>query len=131
MFGQSGTCVNLWNRYSTLEVERDGSKDAEYESWIGWIPRNLHLRFFPWNQPNFGLPFIPGHEVVGKIALVKNSEKYPNLKIGQRVVIDNHFYCDKCDMCDEGACHMCPTFQHYGFGGGVDQGEVYNYRYFS
>ena len=61
---------------------------------------------------------------MGKIALVKNYEKYPNLKIGQRVVIDNHFYCDKCDMCDEGACHMCPTFQHYGFGGGVDQGEV-------
>ena len=127
MFGQSGTCLNLRNRYSALEVERNGSKDAEYESWIGWIPRNLHLRFFLWNQPNFGLPFIPGHEVVGKIALVKNYEKYPNLKIGQRVVIDNHFYCDKCDMCDEGACHMCPTFQHYGFGGGVDQGEVYNY----
>ena len=62
---------------------------------------------------------------MGKIALVKNSEKYPNLKISQRVVIDNHFYCDKCDMCDEGACHMCPIFKHYGFGGGVDQGEVY------
>lgn len=45
MFGQSGTCVNLWNGYSTLEVERNGSKDAEYESWIGWIPRNLHLSF--------------------------------------------------------------------------------------
>ena len=56
---------------------------------------------------------------------MKNSEKYPDLKIGQRVVIDNHFYCDKCDMCDEGACHMCPTFKHYGFGGGVDQGEVF------
>ena len=77
-------------------------------------------------QPNFGLPFIPGHEVVGKIALVQDSEKYSNLEIGQRVVIDNHFYCDKCDMCDEGACHMCPTFNHYGFGGGVDQGEVLN-----
>ena len=61
---------------------------------------------------------------MGKIALVKNSEKYSNLKIGQRVVIDNHFYCDKCDMCAEGACHMCPIFNHYGFGGGVDQGEV-------
>ena len=81
--------------------------------------------FFFEIQPDIGLPFIPGHEVVGKIALVKNSKKYPDLKIGQRVVIDNHFYCNNCDMCDEGACHMCPIFKHYGFGGGVDQGGVF------
>ena len=37
MFGQSRTCFNLWNRYSALEMERNGSKDAEHESWIGWI----------------------------------------------------------------------------------------------
>ena len=47
MFGKSRTCFNLWHRYSALEMERNGSKNAEYESWIGWIPRNLHLRSFP------------------------------------------------------------------------------------
>ena len=106
-------------------MERNGSKNAEYEPRIGWIPRKIGNEESLGIQPNIWFPFIPGHEVVGKIALVKNQAKYPDLKIGQRVVIDNHFYCDKCDMCDEGACHMCPTFKHYGFGGGVDQGGVF------
>ena len=44
MFGQSRTCVNLWNRYSALEMERNGSKNAEYESILGFDP---FLIFFP------------------------------------------------------------------------------------
>ena len=59
MFGQSRTCFDLLNRYSALEMERNGSKNAEYESWIGWIPRNLHLRFFPGFNQNFDFLLYP------------------------------------------------------------------------
>ena len=44
------------------------------------------------------LPFIPGHEAVGVV--VKNGPG-SKLKIGQRVAVENHFYCENCCMCDE------------------------------
>lgn len=65
-------------------------------------------------------PFVPGHEVVGKISTVGNDVTH--LKVGQLVGLGWHSgYCHTCDECLEGHHNLCsnaePTIvnRHGGF----------------
>ena len=65
------------------------------------------------------LPFIPGHEAVGVI--VKCGPQ-STLKVGQRVAVENHFYCENCVLCDDNRGDICMKMSQYGHGKGTTQG---------
>ncbi|RUP75358.1 alcohol dehydrogenase [Alteromonas sp. KS69] len=51
-------------------------------------------------------PFVPGHEVVGKISAV--GEHVTSLKVGQRVGLGWHAgYCNSCGTCESGDQNLC------------------------
>lgn len=55
-------------------------------------------------------PFVPGHEVVGKIAKV--GEGVTSLSVGQRVGLGWHSaYCNTCHSCHSGDHNLCATAQ--------------------
>lgn len=53
-----------------------------------------------------GLPVIPGHEAVGRIAGL--GDDVTDLAIGQRVVIQPNFSCNTCPICKSGLANVCP-----------------------
>ena len=42
--------------------------------------------------------------------------------VGQRVAVENHFYCEDCVLCDEGRGDICMNMSQYGHGKGTTQG---------
>jgi len=51
-------------------------------------------------------PFVPGHEVVGKISAV--GDHVTSLKVGQRVGLGWHAgYCNSCGTCESGDQNLC------------------------
>jgi uncharacterized zinc-type alcohol dehydrogenase-like protein len=53
-------------------------------------------------------PFVPGHEVVGRIALV--GDEVATLKVGDRVGLGWHSgYCNTCGSCHSGDQNLCAT----------------------
>ena len=62
------------------------------------------------------LPFIPGHEAVG---VVTYTGAKTNFKVGDRVAVENHYYCGNCYMCDENRGDICVKMNQYGYGYGI------------
>jgi len=65
------------------------------------------------------VPFIPGHEAVGTV--VKTGPE-ATLKAGDRVGVENHFYCGSCYTCDEDRGDICSKMSQYGHGKGTEHG---------
>jgi propanol-preferring alcohol dehydrogenase len=60
-----------------------------------------------------GLPVIPGHEIVGRVASA--GPEATRYKIGDRVGIAwIHSACGKCRFCREGSENLCPDFKGTG-----------------
>jgi len=70
------------------------------------------------------IPFIPGHEAVGTI--VKLGPK-ATLKVGDRVGVENHFYCGDCYTCAENRGDICSKMNQYGHGRGTEHGGFSEY----
>ena len=70
------------------------------------------------------VPFTPGHEASGVV--VKIGEK-TGLKVGQRVAIENHFFCGKCYQCLNGRKDICSNLNQFGHGKGTKQGGCSEY----
>ncbi|XP_069976558.1 L-threonine 3-dehydrogenase isoform X2 [Penaeus vannamei] len=66
------------------------------------------------------IPFIPGHEATGVVAAA--GEGVTELRAGQRVAVENHFYCGSCYLCKEARGDICQRMDQYGHGRGTDQG---------
>jgi len=80
------------------------------------------INLWKWNdvaRTIASLPFIPGHEAVGVV--VKSGPEATH-KLGQRVAVENHFYCENCVMCDAGRGDICNKMKQYGHGKGTTQG---------
>ena len=79
--------------------------DISVES-CGICHSDLSMLKNEWNLTSF--PFVPGHEVIGKISKVGDDVNH--LKVGQRVGLGWHAgYCLTCDECLEGHHNLCST----------------------
>merc|ERR1712045_617459 len=70
------------------------------------------------------LPFIPGHEAAGLIVGAGRSCRF---RIGERVAIENHFYCGKCYQCSIGRKDICANLSQFGHGKGTIYGGCCDY----
>ena len=66
-----------------------------------------------------GVGFVPGHEAVGVVV-----KAGPNaiLNVGDRIAVENHFYCGNCVMCDEDRGDICMKMYQFGYGNGTKHG---------
>jgi uncharacterized zinc-type alcohol dehydrogenase-like protein len=69
---------------------------------------DLHLIANDWGTSQF--PFIPGHEIIGKVAALGSEVK--SLEIGQRVGLGwQSNSCGRCEWCMKGQENLCATFE--------------------
>jgi len=74
------------------------------------------------------VPFIPGHEATGTVISV-GAEAC--LKVGDRVAVENHFYCGDCYTCEAGRGDICSKMDQYGHGKGTEHGGLSEYSLLS
>ncbi len=73
-------------------------------SHCGVCHSDLHLISNDWGISQF--PFIPGHEIIGKIAAVGSEVR--NLEVGQRVGVGwQSNSCGLCEWCSRGMENLC------------------------
>ena len=86
-----------------------GDHDVEIDvEYCGICHSDLSMLNNEWGITQF--PFVPGHEVAGKIAAVgKHVSKF---KVGDRVGLGWHAgYCNDCQTCMEGDHNLCSSAQ--------------------
>lgn len=93
-------------RYDPGEL---GPQELEIRiSHCGVCHSDLHLISNDWSISQY--PFIPGHEIVGKIAAVGSEVK--SLEIGQRVGVGwQSNSCGLCEWCSRGMENLCPSME--------------------
>jgi len=64
-------------------------------------------------------PLVPGHEFSGEVA--KIGDKVEEIKVGDRVTVDNAIYCGNCEFCRNNQEHLCLNFRSIG----VTQGGAF------
>ncbi len=86
-----------------------GSQDVEIEvEHCGICHSDLSMLDNDWGMTQY--PFVPGHEVVGKISAV--GANVTGLTVGQRVGLGWHAgYCMTCPSCMQGDHNLCATSQ--------------------
>ena len=84
-----------------------GSNEVESKiSHCGICHSDLHLISNDWGISQY--PFIPGHEVVGKISAAGSGVR--SLKVGQRVGLGwQSNSCGECEWCTRGMENLCPS----------------------
>jgi len=81
------------------------------------------INLYVWNDTAkviASLPFTPGHEATGKVIAL--GDKATKLKIGDRIAVENHFYCSNCFQCKEKRGDICNKMNQYGHGRGTIHG---------
>jgi uncharacterized zinc-type alcohol dehydrogenase-like protein len=82
-------------------ADHDVEIDVEY---CGICHSDLSMINNEWGMTKY--PFVPGHEVSGKIAAV--GKHVSKLKVGDRVGLGWHSsYCNECNTCMEGDHNLC------------------------
>lgn len=86
-------------------ADHDVEIDVEY---CGICHSDLSMLNNEWGMTQY--PFVPGHEVAGKISAVgKHVSKF---KVGDRVGLGWHAgYCNDCQTCTEGDHNLCSSAQ--------------------
>ncbi|CAD5126036.1 DgyrCDS14211 [Dimorphilus gyrociliatus] len=77
------------------------------------------------------IPFTPGHECCGTVVKCGPESK---LQIGDRVAVENHFFCGKCHQCKHDRGDICSDMGQYGHGkktpyGGCSQYSIVSSKY--
>jgi len=70
------------------------------------------------------VPFIPGHEATGTVVQLGPEA---TLKVGDRVAVENHFYCGDCYTCEDKRGDICSKMNQYGHGRGTEHGGFSEY----
>ncbi len=75
------------------------------------------LHILAWNSwaQNSGIkfPFILGHECSGDI-VATGDESGNSLKVGDKVAVETHVPCGRCDQCLNGEQHICNNLRIFG-----------------
>ncbi len=84
-----------------------GASQVEIEvDYCGICHSDLSMLDNEWGMTTY--PFVPGHEVAGRIAQV--GENVNTLAVGDRVGLGWHSgYCNTCDSCHSGDKNLCAT----------------------
>jgi len=86
------------------------------------------INLYKWNETAkviASLPFTPGHEATGIVTrLGPNTSK---LRVGDRVAVENHFYCGDCYQCYTKRGDICSKMSQYGHGKGTVHGGCSEY----
>ena len=86
------------------------------------------INLYKWNataQQIAKLPFTPGHEMTGIVSAI--GSKVTNLKPGDRIAVENHFYCGDCYQCKHDRGDICAKMDQYGHGKGTEHGGFSEY----
>lgn len=86
-----------------------GAQEVEIAvSHCGICRSDLHLISNDWGISQY--PFIPGHEIVGKISAIGSEVK--QLAVGQRVGLGwQSNSCGVCEWCTRGMENLCPSLE--------------------
>lgn len=89
-------------------------------SATGFCGTDRHL-----HEGEFGprYPLIPGHEIVGTVVETA-ADASAEVRVGDRVVVDNSIYCGRCQRCTSGQQKFCTNVIALGIqapGGFADQ----------
>lgn len=57
-------------------------------------------------------PLVPGHEFSGEATKV--GDKVEDIKVGDKVTVDNAIYCGNCEFCRNNKEHFCLNFRSIG-----------------
>ncbi|MBI4063738.1 MAG: alcohol dehydrogenase catalytic domain-containing protein [Elusimicrobia bacterium] len=78
-----------------LKVHRSSicGSDIPIYSWDSWAKHRI--------RP----PLIFGHEICGQVAASGSSVK--KVKVGDKVAVESHIFCDSCASCVAGDRHLC------------------------
>ena len=113
-------------KYDAGELKED---EVEVKiSHCGVCRSDVHLIDNDWGSSKY--PFIPGHEIVGKITAVGSAVK--DRKVGERVGIGwQADSCGTCEWCRQGEEHLCPKSQPtcVGRNGGYADSIRVNWRF--
>eukprot|EP01060_Flectonema_neradi_P009356 TRINITY_DN1666_c6_g1_i1.p1 TRINITY_DN1666_c6_g1~~TRINITY_DN1666_c6_g1_i1.p1 ORF type:complete len:394 (+),score=92.82 TRINITY_DN1666_c6_g1_i1:56-1183(+) len=108
-------------RYIDVEVPRPGPHQSLVRvTKVGICGSDIPLH--QWTDVGKSiatLPFIPGHEAVGVVVAIGAGEQpecAKDIKVGDRVGVENHYYCEKCYQCRHGAPHICSSMGQLGHG---------------
>merc|ERR1712002_1422899 len=71
------------------------------------------------------VPFIPGHEATGQVVTVGSNVS--SVKVGDRIAVENHYYCGNCFQCKIDRGDICQNMSQYGHGKGTTQGGCSQY----
>lgn len=87
-----------------------GAHDVEIEvEYCGICHSDLSMLNNEWGMTTY--PFVPGHEVAGRISAVGAHVK--KFQVGERVGLGWHSaYCNDCQTCMEGDHNLCADVQH-------------------
>ncbi|HEX6278586.1 MAG TPA: zinc-dependent alcohol dehydrogenase family protein [Pyrinomonadaceae bacterium] len=83
-----------------MKVKACGICRSDWHGWMG-------------NDPDIGLPHVPGHELAGEIAAVGSNIK--NWKAGDCVTVPFVCGCGDCERCHAGDQHICDRQFQPGF----------------
>jgi len=70
------------------------------------------------------VPFVPGHEYTGTVVKLGPES---NLKIGDRIAVENHMFCGDCYQCKTDRGDICQKMSQYGHGKGTQYGGFSQY----
>ncbi len=103
-----------WHKIVLQEVDTPEISSEEClikVKYTGICGSDLHI--FEGLHPTAKAPVVPGHEFIGTVEEI-DSNKYPHLKKGDRVVVEPLISCGTCEACREGNKHVCRSLKLLG-----------------
>ena len=85
-----------------IRVEATGVCRSDWHAWQG-------------HDPMIKLPHVPGHELAGTVTELGRG--VTGWRVGERVTVPFCCGCGHCEMCAEGASHLCHNEYQPGFSG--------------
>jgi L-iditol 2-dehydrogenase len=98
------------------EVEEPVCKDTEIKIKVEYCAIcGTDVRIFYSGHKKVIPPAIIGHEITGVVYEIGKNVDYPEIKVGDKVVIVTSIGCGKCKMCKNGFYNLCPDTKAIGY----------------